>query len=74
MNLLRSVDFYIELAASLFTVGGIFLGTTTFLGAIVYGCSLAFWWVLTFRRAMWGLLPLQVSATGVTAWNLWRVW
>ena len=71
MTFYRSLNFWIECAASFFTVAGIALGTTTGLGASLYTVCLVFWWWLTFRRELWGLLPLQAAATVVTAVNLW---
>lgn len=64
--------FLIELAASLLTLGGIYAGSTTTLGASLYLASLVFWYALTWARGLWGLMPLNVATTVVSALNLWR--
>jgi hypothetical protein len=62
--------FWIEFGASVFTVAGMYLGSTTLEGAACYAVSLAFWfWLMPLKR-LWGLLPLNVASAIVTAINL----
>ena len=67
-----STNFVIDLAASLTTLAGMWLGSTTGAGAAFYLASSAFWFALMFRRRMWGLAPLNVAALAITLHNLWR--
>lgn len=62
----------VELLASGLTLAGIYVGSTTAAGASLYLASLVFWYALTVRKRLWGLLPLNVASTVVTALNLWR--
>jgi hypothetical protein len=59
----------IEVLASISTLFGIFLGSTTLEGSVAYAVSLVFWYWLTVRRRMWGLMPLNIGSSVVTAWN-----
>jgi len=62
---------YVEIAASILTLAGIYLGSTTLLGAIAYLGSMVFWWWLTYSRKLWGLVPLNIGSTILSAYNLW---
>ena len=62
----------VELAASVFTLAGIYIGSTTALGAACYLVSLVFWWWLTVAKKLWGIVPLNAASTVVSAFNLWR--
>ena len=62
----------IELLASALTLAGIYSGSTTATGAALYLASLVFWYWLTVGRRLWGLMPLNVASTAVSALNLWR--
>lgn len=64
----------IELAASLLTLTGIYLGSTTFAGANCYAASLIFWFWMMVRVPLWGLLPLNLATAVITAINLARAW
>jgi hypothetical protein len=66
------LDTAIDLAASLTTLVGMWLGSTTLVGAIVYLISTAFWFTLMFRRRMWGLAPLNVAALFISVINIVR--
>lgn len=71
-RLLRSPDFWIESFASLLTLAGIFLGSTNAPGASCYLASLVFWYLIMWRKGLWGIAPLNVATTAVAALNLWR--
>lgn len=62
--------FGLEFGASVTTIVGIYVGSTTLIGASWYAVSLIFWYGLMFRRRMWGLAPLNVASTIVVAINL----
>jgi len=63
---------FVELLASILTLAGIYVGSTTALGASMYLASLVFWYALTFAKRLWGLMPLNIASTVVSALNLWR--
>jgi hypothetical protein len=67
---LLSLNLLLELAASVTTLVGMHLGSTTRAGALAYLASCVFWWAFTARRAAWGLIPLHVGALAVTLDNL----
>lgn len=64
--------FWVEFAASAFTLAGIWIGSTTALGAGCYLVSLVFWYALQFGRGLWGLAPLNVATTFIAAANLYQ--
>lgn len=64
--------FFVELAASVLTLAGIWIGSTSLLGASMYLASMVFWFALTINKRIWGLMPLNVASTVVTCINLWR--
>lgn len=66
------LDLGIELAASLPTLAGIFVGSTTAQGACFYLASLVFWFWMMARKQLWGLLPLNVASLLISILNLWR--
>lgn len=59
-----------ELLASILTVTGMALGSTTNLGAIFYAASMVPWWWLTINNKLWGLIPLNCASTIIIAWTL----
>jgi hypothetical protein len=61
----------IELAASILTLVGMALGSTTIKGAACYLASMVFWFLLMYLRKMWGLLPLNVAVLCTSAYNFW---
>ena len=63
-------SFVLEILASVFTVSGIYLGSTTLPGACAYAVSLVFWFWVSYRKKLHGLLPLNVATTIVTIKNL----
>lgn len=63
MSCLRTLNFWIELFASLWTLAGIRLGSTTLTGATCYAVSLVFWYWLMVRRRAWGLALINVATT-----------
>ena len=63
-------DFFIELQASIWTLAGMYIGSTTLAGASCYAVSRIFWFALMFRRRMWGLAPLNVATAIVAAVNI----
>ncbi len=60
---------FIELLASTLTLGGIYAGSTTALGALLYLISLIFWYWLTVGKRLWGLMPLNIATTFVASLN-----
>jgi hypothetical protein len=62
----------VELLASALTLAGMALGSTTRAGAGLYLASLVFWYLLTWRKRLWGLLPLNLATTVVCGVNFWR--
>lgn len=64
--------FLIEVAASTFTLAGIFIGSTTALGATCYLVALIFWFWMMYRENMWGLLPLNAATLIISVYNLWN--
>ena len=62
----------VELLASCLTLAGIYAGSTTAIGASLYLASLVFWYALTVGKRLWGLMPLNIASTVVSALNLWR--
>ncbi|HKQ24116.1 MAG TPA: hypothetical protein VJT81_06705 [Burkholderiales bacterium] len=69
---MKRLDIGIELTASAFTLAGIYVGSTTAVGAGCYLVALVFWYVIMFRKALWGIAPLNVATTFVATFNLWR--
>jgi hypothetical protein len=61
-----------ELLASGLTLAGIYAGSTSAAGASLYLASLVFWYAVTVKKRLWGLMPLNVATTVVAAVNLWR--
>ena len=61
----------VELLASCLTLAGIYVGSTTAIGAALYLVSLVFWYALTVGKRLWGLMPLNVATTVVASMNLW---
>lgn len=62
----------VELLASCLTLAGIYVGSTTALGASLYLASLVFWYALTVGKRLWGLMPLNIASTIVSLVNLLR--
>lgn len=71
MNRFLTLKFFIELGASVFTLAGIYVGSTTTPGAICYLISLVFWFWMMYRQKMWGLAPLNIATTLIASYNLW---
>lgn len=72
MNRTRWINLGVELAASALTLAGIYAGSTTLPGAMCYAGGLVFWFALTVRSKVWGLMPLNIASTIVTALNVWQ--
>lgn len=64
--------FVVELLASGTTLAGIYVGSTTPAGATLYLVSVVFWYWLTIGKRLWGLMPLNVAVTVISALNLWK--
>jgi hypothetical protein len=62
----------VELFASLLTIIGMAIGSTTQTGNGFYMASQIFWLWLMFSRKMWGLIPLNVAMTAVEVWHLFH--
>lgn len=65
--------FWIESGAGLFTLAGMYLGSTLLPGITCYVIAAFFWGWLVWLKRLWGLIPLQVGGGVVIAVNLWRV-
>lgn len=74
MTFYRTRSFWIECAASAFTLAGIAIGSTMAPGAVCYLISLVFWFWLMREKSLWGLLPLNTATLVVASLNLWRAW
>jgi hypothetical protein len=64
--------FIVEMLASALTLAGMYQGSTTPPGAALYLAALVFWYLLTWRKRLWGLLPLNVASTVVCGVTFWR--
>ena len=64
--------FTVEMAASALTLSGIYYGSTTALGASLYLASMVFWYALTIGKRIWGIMPLNIASTILSALNLWK--
>lgn len=62
----------IELSASVVTLSGQAIGSTSFPGALCYALATVIWVWLTIRQKLWGLMPLNVASALVTIWTLWH--
>jgi hypothetical protein len=59
----------VEIFASLLTIMGVAVGSTTPTGNDFYMAGQVFWWWLTISRRMWGLLPLNIAMTCIELWH-----
>jgi len=64
------VSFAVETLASITSVAGLYIGSTTLIGASCYGVGLIFWVWLMFHKKMWGLLPLNILSLLAVIANL----
>jgi hypothetical protein len=55
------LNFALEVLASVITLAGIVVGSTTRNGALLYLASNAVWWALVVRRRLWGIVPLNIG-------------
>jgi hypothetical protein len=62
----------IELGAAVFTLAGMYIGSTTLWGALMYFVACVFWHALTYRTKMWGLIPLNAAAHVISMINIWK--
>lgn len=69
-NFFYTLSFWLQLCASITTLLGIYLGSTTLYGASCYALSLIFWYTLTFKDKMWGIMPLNIATTVVVIVNI----
>jgi len=67
----RSVDLCIQLLASVATLAGMWVGSTTAHGAELYLIGTAAWYAISWRQGLIGIWPLNVGATLVSLKNLW---
>lgn len=70
MNKLKTLDFWIEVAASVTTLAGIYIGSTTLHGALFYLFAIMIWYVLIWRQKLWGLIPLNVGSNIIAVLNI----
>lgn len=64
------VDLAIEIVASVSTLAGMRLGSTTVLGASVYLVASAAWCAISWRKGLHGIWPLNVGSVAVMLFNL----
>jgi hypothetical protein len=62
----------VELLASGLLLAALHVGSSTATGASLYLASLVFWYAMTIKKRLWGLMPLNVASTIVSSLNLWR--
>lgn len=67
----RAIDFAIELVASVTTLAGMKIGSTTLVGAEFYLVSTVAWCAISWRKDLRGIWPLNIGALLVAASNLW---
>lgn len=66
----RAVDLTIQLLISASTLAGMRLGSTTLHGIECYLVSTCLWCIVTWRKRMHGVWPLNIGALVVMLWNL----
>lgn len=64
--------FLVELAASVLTLAGMLIGSSTFNGAAAYLVAQPFWFAIIFGRGLWGLMPIATMATIIAIANIAR--
>jgi hypothetical protein len=62
----------VEIFASLLTIMGASIGSSTPIGNEFYMAGQIFWWWLMFSRRMWGLIPLNIAMTGIELWHFFK--
>lgn len=67
----RGVDFAIQLLASVTTLIGMKIGSTTLHGAELYLVGTAAWMAISWRKSLHGIWPLNIGAAAVSLMNLW---
>lgn len=67
----RAVDFAIQLLASVTTLIGMKVGSTTLMGAEFYLVSTIAWCAISWRKSLHGVWPLNIAGLVVTLLNLW---
>lgn len=67
----RAVDLAIELVASVTTLAGMWIGSTTLHGGEFYLVSTIAWCAISWRKSLLGIWPLNICAMLVTGFNLW---
>lgn len=65
------VDLTIEVVASVTTLFGMKVGSTTLMGAEFYLVASIAWCAISWRKSLWGIWPLNIGALLVTLSNLW---
>lgn len=60
----------IETCASVLTLTGMYIGSTTVHGASWYLASMVFWFWICLGKKMYGLLPLNLATVAITTMNL----
>lgn len=69
----QAIDWSIQGMASVLTLVGMYVGSTTPAGVAFYSVSAVFWYALSIRLRAWGLMPLNVASTALCALNYWRL-
>lgn len=67
----RAIDLAIELVASITTLAGMWVGSTTLHGAECYLVSTLAWCAISWRKSLRGIWPLNIGAAAVSLINLW---
>jgi hypothetical protein len=69
---LKTFDFWVEIASSITTLIGMYLGSTTLWGAAWYLIAIVVWYVLIYRQKLWGILPMNLACNVIAIVNLCR--
>jgi hypothetical protein len=69
---LREPDSWIQTTAGSLTLAGMYVGSTTAAGAILYLLALVPWFAMIYRQRLWGIVPLNTASVFVAGLNLWR--
>ena|ERR1700710_134522 len=62
----------LQLAASVFGLAGMYLGSTTLDGAMCYAVAIPCLITCAYTRRLWGLLPLNLAQAGVIGLNFFN--
>ena len=61
------MSLFLQVAASITTIVGMWLGSTERWGSVWYGISMIFWWALMVHAELWGLAPLNAAVNSAAS-------